>query len=296
MRGVLGFVVMAGALAFAPAAQAQVDISNWRAQVYDSNATTEEQEIDANVFTQAGGHPYIGVTDFSVTGATADDNVATIRVDVPPGLVPNPAIYPTCSLALLKLGNSCPTNSQIGTQRISILATIPSVATIPVTIKVPLYNIEIEEDQVSRFGFNPSDAVIVPGLGPVLGGLGLHEVEIIGGVRDAIADANPVAAGADQLPADNGLFFSIAVSPTTPPITRAKLTFWGTPGNPAHSGEVGQSCITAPVLPVVPGILPGGFPGGESARLTPPRVPRPIRTSRSSPTRRPAPETSSRHA
>ncbi len=237
-----------GALAvLAPSAHAAVEISDWRAQVYDSNATTPAQEIDENVFTQAGGHPYIGVTDFTIAGATADDNLATVRVDVPAGLVPNPAIYPTCSMAQLELGNSCPTNTQIGTQQISI--TTPSIP-VPVTIKVPLYNIEIDTDQVSRFGFNPADAAIVPGLGPVLGALGLHEVEIIGGVRDSLADANPPGAGGNQLPADNGLFFTIAVSEDTPPVTGSKLTFWGTPGDPGHAAEVGQSCIIAP--PVTP--------------------------------------------
>src|SRR5690606_38791454 len=121
--------------------------------------------------------------------------------DVPPGLVPNPAIYPTCSLVQLQLGNSCPTNSQIGTEQITI--STPAIP-VPATIKVPLYNIEIEEDQVARFGFNPADAAIVPGLGPALGALGLHEVEIIGGVRDSLADANPVGSDANPLPADNG--------------------------------------------------------------------------------------------
>lgn len=234
-------------MAIAPAAQAQPQISNWRAQVYDSDATTEAQEIDANVFTQAGGHPYIGVTDFSLTGATQADNVATIRVDVPPGLVPNPTIYPRCSLVQLQLGNSCPTNSQIGTEQLTI--STPAIP-VPVTIKVPLYNIEIEEDQVSRFGFNPADAAIVPGLGPALAALGLHEVEIIGGVRDSVADANPAGSGENPLPADNGLFFRIDVSPTTPALLRSKLTFWGTPGDPAHSAELGQSCIVAP--PITP--------------------------------------------
>jgi hypothetical protein len=261
---------LVGALALlAPSAQAQVEISNWRAQVYDSNATTPANEIDANVFSQAGGHPFIGVTDFSLTGATAANNAATVRVDVPAGLVPNPAIYPACSLDALEAG-TCATNTQIGTQQITISATLPAPvsATIPVTIKVPLYNIEIEEDQVSRFGFNPADAVIVGGLlGGALDALGLHAVEIIGGVRDSVTDANPPGAGANQLPADNGLFFTIAVSATTPPVLSSKLTFWGTPGDPAHATEVGQSCITAispvpacayrpPILPAIDPDLP----------------------------------------
>jgi hypothetical protein len=237
-------LVLGGMAAMAPAAQAQIDITSWRAQVYtDATETT--------VFTQAGGHPYIGVTDFSLANTTQADNAATIRVDVPPGLVPNPTIYPQCTLVQLQLGNSCPTNSQIGTELLTI--STPALP-VPVTIKVPLYNIEIEEDQVSRFGFNPADAAIVPGLGPALAALGLHEVEIIGGVRDALADANPPGSGANPLPADNGLFFRIDVSPTTPALLRSKLTFWGTPGDPSHAAELGQSCITAPPLTPATGI------------------------------------------
>lgn len=224
----------------APAAQAQIEITDWRAQVYtDASETT--------VFTQAGGHPYIGVTDFSLGNTSQADNVATIRVDVPPGLVPNPTIYPRCTMAQLQLGNSCPTNSQIGTEQLTI--STPAIP-VPVTVKVPLYNIEIEEDQVSRFGFNPADAAIVPGLGPALAALGLHEVEIIGGVRDALADANPPGSHENPFPADNGLFFRIDVSPTTPALLRSKLTFWGVPGDPSHASELGQSCITA--FPITP--------------------------------------------
>jgi hypothetical protein len=64
-------------LAAAPAAQAQFAITDWRAQVYDSNAVTEAREIDGNVFNPAGGHPFIGVTDFTLSG-TEDDNVKNL--------------------------------------------------------------------------------------------------------------------------------------------------------------------------------------------------------------------------
>ena len=264
MRRIGILCALLGAMAALPsAAQAQVEIADWRAQVYDSDATTEAQETDANVFTQAGGHPYIGVTDFSLSGATAADNVATIRVDVPPGLVPNPTIYPRCSLAALELGN-CPTNSQIGTEQITI--STPALPGVPLTIRVPLHNIEIEEDQVSRFGFNPAQATVVGGaLGTALAALGLHAVEIIGGVRDSAADANPPGSGANPLPADNGLFFRIDVSPTTPALLRSKLTFWGTPGDPAHAAELGQSCIVAP--PVTPA---AGFCAPDPTPSAPP--------------------------
>jgi hypothetical protein len=243
-RLVVGTMLVGGLLLAAPAAQAQFAIGDWRAQVYDSNATTEAQEIDANVFDQAGGHPYIGVTDFSLAG-TATDNVSSVRVDVPAGLVPNPELTPHCSLTQLGT-NLCPTSSQIGTEQLTI--TIGSLG-VDATLKVPLYNIEIEDDQVARFGFNPGDATGVPGLGGALAALGLQPVEIVGGVRDSLAEANPSGAGPNQLPADNGLFFRIDDTPATPSVLRSKLTFWGTPGDPGHSTEVGQSCITVAAVP-----------------------------------------------
>jgi hypothetical protein len=220
------------ALCAAPAAQAQFRITDWRAQVYESAV-----EVDDNVFDQAGGHPFIGVTDFSLDGS---ENARNIRVDVPPGLVPNPELTPRCSMAELEAGN-CPTSSQIGKEELTI-----TLLGLPATVKVPLYNMEIEDDQVSRFAFNPAEAAALP-LGGAL--LGLHPVEIIGGVRDSAAEANPPGAAEHQFSADLGLYFTISDTPATPSITRSKLTFWGVPGNSAHSGEYGQSCIGAICTP-----------------------------------------------
>jgi hypothetical protein len=217
--------IAAAVLWVAPAAEAQAfQITDWRAQVYDQNG----EDLD-DVFDQAGGHPFIGVTDFRLAGGTGRN----IRVDVPPGLVPNPDHAPRCAMEQLEASN-CPADSQIGTEEltISLLG--------EVTVKVPLYNMEIEDDQVSRFGFNPAEAAGLP-LGGAL--LGLHPVEIIGGVRDSAAEANPPGAGEHQFPADLGLYFTINEAPQTPTVVRSELTFWGVPGDPVHSGEYGQSCI-----------------------------------------------------
>jgi hypothetical protein len=221
------FVV--AALCAAPASHAQFEITDWRAQVYESAV-----EVDDNVYDQAGGHPFIGVTDFTLAG----DNARNVRVDVPPGLVPNPDLAPRCSMTQLE-GGSCPTRSQIGTEELTI-----ELLGLPARLKVPLYNMEIEDDQVSRFGFNPADAVAAGGLlAPVLDALGLGPVEVIGGVRDSGAESNPPGSGEHQFSADLGLYFTISDTPAAPSITRSKLTFWGVPGDPVHSGEYGQSCI-----------------------------------------------------
>ena len=229
-QGVAGLLVL-GVLVFAPAAHAQV-IGDWRAQVYDASGETDE-----DVFDQAGGHPFIGVTDFTLSGTQTARN---IRVDVPPGLVPNPDLAPRCSTAELE-ASDCPTSSQIGTEELTIRLLL-----LDARVKVPLYNMEIEDDQVSRFGFNPAEAVGLP-LGGAL--VGLHPVEIVGGVRDSVAEANPPGSGEHRFPADLGLYFTIDEAPATPQVVRSELTFWGVPGDPAHSGEYGQSCIEAVCTP-----------------------------------------------
>jgi hypothetical protein len=245
-----------GAMAVAvPTAQAQeFGIGDWRAQVYDSDATTEAQETDANVFNQAGGHPFIGVTDFTLTGTTppTSDNVENLRVDVPAGLVPNPDLTPRCSDAQMAL-SLCPSASQIGTEDLTLeLRSIPGVEA---TLHLPLYNMEIEDDQISRFAFNPADASGVPGTGLLLALLGLHQADIVGGVRDSADIANPPGHDAFQYPVDHGLFFTINDIPQTTSVVRSKLTFWGIPGEAAHAPlgvplsftptpTIGQACIT----------------------------------------------------
>jgi hypothetical protein len=253
----IGFwcVVLAALVVFASTAQAQeFGISDWRAQVYDSDATTEAQETDANVFNQAGGHPFIGVTDFALAGTTppTSDNVENLRVDVPAGLVPNPDLTPRCSDAQMEL-SLCPSASQIGTEDLTLeLRSIPGVEA---TLHLPLYNMEIEDDQISRFAFNPADASGVPGTGLLLSALGLHQADIVGGVRDSADIANPPGHDAFQYPVDHGLFFTINDIPQTTSVVQSKLTFWGIPGEPAHAplgvplsftptSTIGQACIT----------------------------------------------------
>ena len=246
----LACAIALAALCAPSAAQAQFRITDWRAQVYES-----ADEIDENVFDQAGGHPFIGVTDFTLDGS---ENARNIRVDVPPGLVPNPDLAPRCAMADLAVGN-CPSAAQIGTEELTM--DLPLLG--ERVVKVPLYNMEIEDDQVSRFAFNPADAA---GLAGALAGL--HPVEIIGGVRDSAADSNPPGSGEHLFPADLGLFFTISDAPASPPVVRSELTFWGVPGDPVHSAELGRSCIQG--LPLCLGGPNGPPPDPDLPFLTNP--------------------------
>jgi hypothetical protein len=241
-------------LAAAPAANAQfgVDPDDWIAQVYGSNTETETvatQEYDTlGIYDQAGGHPWKGITDFTMRldggGTPQGGNSSNVRVDVPAGLVPNPTIFPRCAKLLFEAG-TCPPDTQIGIEEIEIKEG-PVVA----RVQVPLYNLEITPDQLSVFAFDAADAAP---LVPAIAGLaGIHPTYIVGGVRD-----EPSSFG----PHDTGLFFTIDDVPTTPTIRRSKLTFWGVPGDPVHNLQRDQACATVlEPAPLVPACVGGGLP------------------------------------
>ena len=225
----------------APAAQAQFGVApeDWIAQVFGTDAEIFDQASDTygepGIYDQAGGHPWKGITDFTVrvdgSGNPQGGNASNVRVDVPVGLVPNPTVFPRCPRLLFDAG-SCPPDTQIGIEELTVKDG-PVIA----EVRVPLYNVEIQPDQVSLFGFRPADAPVVAGLASIAG---IHPVYIVGGVRD-----EPSFFG----PHDTGLFFTIDDAPESPAVLRSKLTFWGVPGDPAHNAQRGQSCAT----PIQPG-------------------------------------------
>ncbi|MEX1142772.1 MAG: hypothetical protein WD993_02115 [Thermoleophilaceae bacterium] len=251
--GLLALVLSLALLAGAPAAHAQfgVDPDDWIAQMFGSDADVFDVATDTygedGIYAQAGGHGWRGITDFTMrrdgSGNPDGGNAASIRVDVPVGLVPNPAIFPSCDRVVFDNDPSlCDTDSQIGTEELTI-----KEGTTVVRVQVPLYNVEIEPDEVALFGFHAADAApLVPLIGDAV--LGLHPVEIVGGVRD-----HPSIFG----PHDTGLYFTIDGAPETPHVLRSKLTFWGVPGDPDHNSQRDQACATL----VDPGTLePTGIP------------------------------------
>ena len=235
--GLAALVALVGLLALAPAAHAEfgVDPDDWIAQVFGTDAevfdVASDEYGEPGIFDQAGGHPWKGITDFTFrtdgSGNPDGGNASNIRVDVPAGLVPNPTLFPRCPRVLFDGAGSCPPDTQIGIEELTVKEG-PVVA----RVRVPLYNVEIAPDQVSLFGFRPADAPAVAGLAAIAD---VNPVYIVGGVRD-----QPSQFG----PHDNGLFFTIDDAPETPAVLRSKLTFWGVPGDPVHNGQRAQSCAT----------------------------------------------------
>ncbi len=155
----LGIMAVATVLAAGPPAHAAYEIEDFRGAVYREGVQDETNYAD-----EAGEHPHTGVVEFAFTtqGSGAPVGVTKdLRVDIPPGLIPNPEAFPRCTDAQLE-ANVCPAEAQVGTQELAVWAKIgltPQLA-IPqrAAIRVPIYNMTVAPDQVARFSFNPGGA------------------------------------------------------------------------------------------------------------------------------------------
>jgi hypothetical protein len=211
------------ALGFAaPAAHAAFGIESFTAEVRKADNTTLE--------TQAGAHPFVGVTSFTFnsTASGPDGHVKDVRVDLPPGLISNPLATPRCTNAQFP---SCPKETQLGTEELTAM-----VGPVPVNYTAAVFNMETGTNQVADFAF------AVPILAP--------RTDIIGGLRDH---------------GDLGLFFTISDIPQSANLISSTLTFWGVPADPAHDSDRGGPS-TAPAIPFL--TLPTACAGVQTTTLS----------------------------
>ena len=161
---------------------------------------------------QAGAHPdFTTKIDFSTVeeaGATVmDANVKDVDVTLPPGLVGNPQVAPTCTVeelthnvpgSWLSYAN-CPVDSQVGVGDIDVLlgGTYP--------VKVGIFNIEAPPGAPALFGFNLLGVVLL--LKPELRG------------------------------SDYGLNVHVADTSQGLAILSSKITLWGVPADHSHDAE-----------------------------------------------------------
>ncbi|HTZ64511.1 MAG TPA: hypothetical protein VMB51_10430 [Solirubrobacteraceae bacterium] len=188
---------------------------------------TPENE-SGGIDTQAGSHPFqlTSTVDFDQTleevqepGQPAIDEPAAIGLprnlsfQLPPGLLGNVTAAEQCSqldfAALKSEGNSCPTGSAVGVATVTVLE--PSRAKY-ITKAVPLFNLEPEQGEPARFGF---EAVRVP----------------------VLLDTSVRTGG------DYGVTVSVDNATEAAQVLGAQVTFWGYPGSPAHDGSRGWACL-----------------------------------------------------
>jgi hypothetical protein len=165
--------------------------------------------------TQAGAHPFLARTEFSLNADAEgfpESFVKDTTVELPPGFVGDPNATPRCPMAEM-LQNSqiptggCPNDTVVGEARVRILRGGSTLE----TDLVPIFNIAPSPDQVAVLGFKLAN---FPSL-----------VEI--SVRAM---------------SDYGLSATVADISQEASLVSARLTLWGVPAAAGHDLERGISC------------------------------------------------------
>jgi hypothetical protein len=166
----------------------------------------EAHSLDAagDPFTQAGGHPFLGVSSNGFVNYVTSsgtlvpvEDARTISVELPPGFLGNPLRLPKCEADLVAL-RKCPAEAQIGTISMAVIGGNPTT--------VGVFSVKPTGGHPAEFAFTA-------------GGVG--EVHLFPSVRSD---------------SDYG------ITMTSPENTQAKLRyidfkFWGTPADPIHDAE-----------------------------------------------------------
>ncbi|HEY6730355.1 MAG TPA: hypothetical protein VI039_04935 [Solirubrobacterales bacterium] len=141
----------------------------WQAGTCTTDLPECTPQTPGQFFTQAAGHPNVGLTQFIVKNKPFElipgvpipgtqnpvGILKTLRVDLPVGLSVNPQATPQCELASFQ-AEQCAVSapgSQVGTSAVTAsLEGLPAPALDGLT-KVPVYNLVPKQGQPARFGF-----------------------------------------------------------------------------------------------------------------------------------------------
>ena len=211
---------------------------------FDASITNQDGSVD----TQAGSHPFAVTTSFSFPYSQQPDprgnhvaveSVKDIAVDLPAGLIGNPAGMSQCPQEdLNKFTDSCPAASQVG-QLGLYLQTVANVT-------VPIYNMVPNPGEPAQFA------------GTVAG-------------VNVYIDFHVRSGG------DYGLTATLSDVLSAIPFSSSSLTIWGVPADPAHDAQRGQICqqdscnnggLSAGVLPRPLLTLPTWCAGPQATSLS----------------------------
>ncbi len=205
--------VALGLLAIAPVADAAFGVSKWEAGTCGSDGPQcTYSSPGSQFFTQAAGHPPVGLTNFvfNTTGGVPDDNVKDVRVDLPEGLNVDPQAVPQCPVASFEANPASCAESEVGISEVT-----SEIAGLPVgPLPFPVYNLEPPAGVPALFGFT----VGLPGI----------PVASVYLVADVAWDS------------DYHEGFTISDVPTTLPLVQNRLVFDGASGGTFLT--VGSQC------------------------------------------------------
>jgi hypothetical protein len=177
---------------------------------------------------QAGAHPFQQTTtillnegrDPAPLDVKQETQPAGLAKDTeliwPAGLIGNPSAIAKCPMSqfLTKVGgdeNECPPQSAVG---VAVVSVNEPNAILAALFTLPLFSLEPAVGEPARFGFN-----VVPGNAPV------------------VIDTAVRSGG------DYGVTVSARNITQTAGFLSAKVTVWGTPGDPRHDSSRGWGCI-----------------------------------------------------
>jgi hypothetical protein len=207
---------VSGAL-LAPVAQADFGVKTFEAGTCKSDTPECTYSApEAQFFTQAAGHPPLGITGFEVNTAPSGEpegNIKDVRVDIPPGLAVNPDATEQCTKSQFESG-VCPPGSQVGVDEITAFVGLVEVG--PITL--PMYNIVQPEGVPAEFGFELNIPLLINIHVYIVGGISGHQEAETG-------ENSKVPTG------DYHEYFTIKEIPSTVALVKSRLKFTGTAGN-----------------------------------------------------------------
>jgi len=211
-----------------PTAAQAFAVTKWEAGTCKESGCTDAGSTSA-FYTQAAGHPNVGLTDFEFkyntegvikTWKTPEGHVKDVRVDLPPGLAVDPeAATAFCSEAELNSDEEkCPAASKVGVDRATGTAEIALGIKETVTEEFPVYDMERKPGQPARFGVEVNSTLLktvgLQGHVYLEGGISWHH-------EAETSENSGVATG------DYHEYFVIPDIPEQPEIVESRLIFNG---------------------------------------------------------------------
>jgi hypothetical protein len=162
-RSARNSVVLAAAMALAAVVVAAlassasaIGIGTWEAGTCKVATCTYGSPVpNTEFYSQAAGHPPVGITNFTVN-VEGGDQAKRVKVELPEGLNVNPQAVPQCPVATFKSNEAACAASIVGTSEV----TTKLIEILPVTLQFSVYNLEPANGEPALFGFHVTTPVL----------------------------------------------------------------------------------------------------------------------------------------
>jgi hypothetical protein len=154
----MALIALLAAAFAANSASAAFGVSKWEA----GTCTTDLPECTYNsptsqFYTQAAGHPNVGLTNFvfNKSGLLPEGAVRNVRVDLPEGLNVNPQAVPQCPKPTFEANPANCEASKVGVSEVSALTlSVLGLFEIPIKVTANVYDLAPDEGHPALFGFH----------------------------------------------------------------------------------------------------------------------------------------------